>query len=117
MIRGESGCISFFGAISLAKEFRPRNPFGQRVLTRFGEGKGSMKRLLLMSLVSCAGLLPLLAQIQNARVEGNLTDSSLAAVPGAKLTIVNNRTQVKADAESDQTGFFFFPVLQPGMYT
>src|SRR5262249_24135069 len=70
----------------------------------------------------CAGIAGLFAfslfgQIQNARVEGTVTDSSLAVVPGAKLTITNTKTQVKTDAESDQSGFFFFPVLQPGFYT
>src|SRR6266404_5203843 len=76
-----------------------------------------MKRLLWSAAIAGVFALSLIAQIQNARVEGTLTDSSLAAVPGAKLAIVNNRTQVKSDAESDQSGFFFFPVLQPGIYT
>src|SRR5215470_10465370 len=76
-----------------------------------------MKRLLFFA--GLAGLFThsLVAQIQNARVEGNVTDSSAAVVPGAKLTISNNKTQVKTDAESDRDGFFFFPVLQPGIYT
>src|SRR5882724_9076492 len=57
------------------------------------------------------------AQIQNARVEGSVADASHAFIPGAKLTITNVKTQVKTDAESNQEGFFVFPVLQPGIYT
>lgn len=66
--------------------------------------------LLLLSTV-------LSGQIQNARLEGNVLDSSGATIPGAKLSIVNLKTQAKADAESNASGFFFFPTLQPGFYT
>ena len=74
--------------------------------------------LRLLQRAGLAGLisLSLCAQIQNARVEGTVTDSSLAVVPGAKLTITNIKTQVKTEAESDQAGFYFFPVVQPGIY-
>src|SRR2546425_11806320 len=76
-----------------------------------------MKRLLLLSLISCACLLPLFAQIQNVRIEGTVQDAAAAVIPGAKLSIVNLRTHAKLDAESDASGFFFFPSLQPGFYT
>jgi len=59
----------------------------------------------------------LFGQIQNARLEGSVIDSSGATIPGAKLTIVNSKTQVKAQAQSGPTGAFVFPTLQPGMYT
>src|SRR5258708_37341701 len=38
-------------------------------------------------------------------------------IPGLKVLLVNVRTQVKLDAESDASGFYFFPSLQPGFYT
>ena len=56
-------------------------------------------------------------QVQNARLEGTVQDPSGAAIAGAKLTAVNVRTQVKADAESDASGYYTFPLLQPGIYT
>src|SRR5437868_14944697 len=74
-----------------------------------------MRRWLFV-FISCACLLPLMAQIQNARIEGTVQDSSGAVIPGSKLSIVNTRTQVKSDAESDASGFFFFPTVTPGFY-
>ena len=76
-----------------------------------------MRRLLLVLLISCACFLPLIAQIQSARIEGTIQDSSGAVIPGAKLSIVNVRTDVRLDAEADAAGFFFFPALTPGFYT
>ncbi len=61
--------------------------------------------------------LPVLAQVQNARLEGSVQDSSGAVIPGATLSLVNNRTQVKVDIDADAQGFYVFPVLQPGVYT
>ncbi|MEO8025733.1 MAG: TonB-dependent receptor, partial [Bryobacteraceae bacterium] len=76
-----------------------------------------MKRLL--ALTSLAGLLALslFAQIQSSRVEGTVTDSSSAVIPGAKLSLTNTKTQVRVDTEADQQGLFAFPVVPPGFYT
>ena len=41
------------------------------------------------------------AQIQNARIEGIVQDSSGAVIPGAKLYIVNNKTDLKSEAEAN----------------
>ena len=60
---------------------------------------------------------PLWGQIQSARVEGTVIDSSKAAIPGAKLTLLNDKTQVRVDAESDASGFFVFATVTPGFYT
>src|SRR5882762_29891 len=76
-----------------------------------------MRHLLLAVFISCFGLLPLIAQIQNARIEGTVQDTSGATVPGVKLLIVNTRTQAKLEAETEVSGFYFFPSLQPGFYT
>ena len=76
-----------------------------------------MKRSFFVFLITCGVLLPLVAQIQNARIEGTVQDASGAVIPGAKLSIVNIRTQAKLDAEADAAGFYFFPSLQPGFYT
>ena len=59
----------------------------------------------------------LTAQIQNARIEGTVHDSSGAIVPGAKLLIVNTKTQVKAAVEANASGAFVFAAVQPGIYT
>ena len=75
-----------------------------------------MRRLLNVSLASCLVLPLLLSQIQNARIEGTVQDTSGAVIPGAKLSIVNVRTRIHFEGEANAEGFFFFPTLQPGMY-
>ena len=57
-----------------------------------------------------------IAQIQSARLEGTVQDSSGASVPGAKLAIVNTKTQVRIVAESDAVGAYSFLTLTPGFY-
>ncbi len=74
-----------------------------------------MSRFALALLLACGLSLP--AQIQNARIEGSVLDSSGASVPGAKVVVENTRTQVRLDASSDAAGFYFFPTLPPGFYT
>ncbi|MBY0503526.1 MAG: TonB-dependent receptor [Bryobacteraceae bacterium] len=76
-----------------------------------------MKRSFSVFVASCLVLPLLFAQIQSARLEGTVQDSSGAVVPGAKLTIVNNRTQVRLDAEATSAGTYIYPVLPPGFYT
>ena len=61
--------------------------------------------------------LALSAQIQNARVEGTVTDASQSVIPGAKVTIINVKTQAKLETQTNASGFFAFPVLQPGIHS
>ena len=75
-----------------------------------------MFRIPLVSLFALV-IFPLSAQIQDARVEGNVFDSSHALIAGAKLVLTNVKTQVKADAEANASGFFTFPVVPPGFYS
>ena len=75
-----------------------------------------MRRLLNGSLASCLVLPLIFAQVQNARIEGTVQDTSGAVVPGAKLSIVNIRTEVRLEAEANPSGFYTFPTLQPGFY-
>ncbi len=67
-----------------------------------------------------AGLLlsgtTLFSQIQNARMEGNVLDPSGAAIAGAKLAMVNIKTQLKLEATASATGGYIFPSLVPGRY-
>jgi hypothetical protein len=61
--------------------------------------------------------LPSFAQVATARLEGTVLDSTGAAIPAAKLTLVNNKTQVRLDAEANAEGFYIFGSVQPGVYT
>ncbi|MCX6608443.1 MAG: TonB-dependent receptor [Acidobacteria bacterium] len=70
----------------------------------------------MLSLLGGISAFSALAQIQSARMEGTVQDSSGASVPGAKLAIVNTKTQARIAAESDAGGFYSFPTLTPGFY-
>lgn len=52
-----------------------------------------------------------------ARVDGVVQDQSHAAIPGAKLQIVNTQTGVTTDADSNSTGQYVLPFVLPGTYT
>jgi hypothetical protein len=57
-----------------------------------------------------------LGQVPTGRIEGTVKDSSGAAIPGAKLSLANERTQTVVRAEADGEGFYVFPSLQPSVY-
>ena len=74
-------------------------------------------------LAACAVLVifslpaPLLqAQEAEATLSGNVTDSSGAAVPDAKVSVKNLRTGQAADTQTDRSGAFNLPKLAPGDY-
>lgn len=56
----------------------------------------------------------LAAQDYRARVQGIVTDSSDAAVPGAIVTLRNNGTGVSATRPSGPTGSYLFDNVEPG---
>src|SRR5690242_4973626 len=49
-------------------------------------------------------------------IQGVVTDPSGAAIAQAKLTLVNNGTQVTASTTSDASGNYRFVSLAPGSY-
>jgi len=57
------------------------------------------------------------AQTANARLEGNVQDSSGAGIPGAKVIAINSNNQARSVVVGDAGGSFVFPTLQPGKYT
>lgn len=57
------------------------------------------------------------AQTTNGRITGSIQDATGAVIPGASLTLVNNRTDAKAEMQTDAVGGFVFPALPPGVYT
>ena len=58
----------------------------------------------------------LLAQDYRARVQGTVTDSSEAAVAGAKVTLRNINTGIEVVKESAANGHYLFDFVEPGTY-
>ena len=77
----------------------------------------SARRLLVLLLLCCC--LPMLctAQSNRGRISGQVTDSSGAAVPGAKVTIENLGTHVQRVLETNGEGNFVDPNVEPGLYS
>lgn len=72
-----------------------------------------------MSIASFAllALQPANAQILYGGLVGNVTDATSAAVPGAKVTIVQVDTGTTRDTLTNDTGTYRFPTIAAGVYT
>lgn len=56
------------------------------------------------------------AQILYGGLVGNVTDSSSAAVPNAKVTIVHVATGTTRETATNEMGTYRFPTIAPGTY-
>ena len=50
-------------------------------------------------------------------IEGQVTDATAAAIPGATVTITNGDTGLRRPLKTDEEGRFNFPQLRPGTYS
>jgi hypothetical protein len=58
-----------------------------------------------------------LAQSGIGSIQGTITDSTGAVIPGAAIHVINAATSVAADAKSNSAGFYQVPGLFTGTYT
>jgi hypothetical protein len=72
-----------------------------------------MSRIILLGLL---GTLSALAQSNNGRISGTITDNSGAAVANASVTATNIDTHVARKALTDTAGFYVVPNLPVGQY-
>ncbi len=70
---------------------------------------------LAISFGLCVGLI--FAQRDLGTVSGSVTDAQGAAIPNAKVAIVNDATNVTTNNQSNDAGSFTSPALTPGTYT
>ena len=79
----------------------------------------AMKKLLFLSLAVLALSTGLgLAQTSTTgAIAGSVTDSTGAALPGAKVTVTNPGTGAKLTVTANASGHFSASLLQPGVYT
>lgn len=67
-------------------------------------------------LVLLFAALALSGQDYRAKIQGIVTDSSDASVPGAKVTIRNVNTGITAARDSGANGAYLFDNVEPGNY-
>src|SRR5207249_752092 len=76
---------------------------------------------LMLGALSFASLLLLapsaFAQKTSGTITGTVTDPSGAAVPGATVGLVSERTGAARQTVSNEQGSFSFPEVEPGIYT
>ncbi|MGA2987004.1 MAG: carboxypeptidase regulatory-like domain-containing protein [Terriglobia bacterium] len=68
--------------------------------------------LLSLSLTPCT----LRAQSWNSHLEGLITDPSGAVIPRSQVTLKNNASEQVRHTQTDQQGFYTFPLLSVGVY-
>ena len=57
------------------------------------------------------------AQLLQGALDGNVTDSSQAAIVGASVVATNQETQARREIETNSAGGYSLPTLPPGTYT
>jgi len=76
----------------------------------------SARKLIILILLCC---LPILcaAQSNRGRITGQVTDSTGAAIPGAKVTIENLGTHVQRVLTTNDSGNYVYTDVEPGFYS
>ncbi|HWB99950.1 MAG TPA: carboxypeptidase regulatory-like domain-containing protein [Bryobacteraceae bacterium] len=89
------------------------------------EYEGNMKNLHVQCfarfatvLIICvaAGSLPVFAQRDTGTVSGQVVDPNEGLIPGARITLLDQRTGVVRTATSNQEGFYIIPLVPAGVY-
>jgi hypothetical protein len=78
----------------------------------------NIPRLLQLLLIVVAfACLPAQAQTDQGRIVGTVTDSNGAIVPGATVSIKNERTGEERAATTNESGYYIISALKPAVYT
>lgn len=73
-------------------------------------------KVLVTLLAAIVMSVPTQAQELRGRVQGNVTDTSGAVIPAARVTLLNVNTNDSALAETNETGQYLFNSVLPGNY-
>src|SRR5436190_23217891 len=76
-----------------------------------------VKVCLAIAVIVVASLSVLGQATSTGSLTGNVTDPKGAVIAGATVTLVNNETKQRFDAQSNGEGSFTIPSLGSGMYT
>src|SRR5262249_37240260 len=69
-----------------------------------------------LTLILVLAAVPTNAQILYGSLVGNVKDASDAAVGGATVAITNSQTNQTRQTETNDTGSYTLPTLEPGIY-
>lgn len=74
-------------------------------------------RFLLLSALFISGIVSAAAQVDTASVTGQVTDPQGAVVAGARIVITNRATNINAETNTGEEGYYTFTNLRPNLYT
>jgi len=72
----------------------------------------SVSWIMSVSLLMAALASPLAAQVDQAAINGTVTDASGAVIPGARIELVSLATGLRRECTSSNVGLFHFFALQ-----
>jgi Carboxypeptidase regulatory-like domain/TonB dependent receptor len=73
--------------------------------------------LLLLAFALSIPFNAVFAQVDTASLTGLISDSTGAVVPGARVVVVNEGTNIASETVTTEEGYYTFPNLRPGLYT
>ena len=80
-----------------------------------------MRKTALYSTIAAGLIATLSATVAFAQltgqITGTITDPSGSVVPNANIAVVNEQTGIKREAQTNQSGIYTVPLLQPGKYS
>jgi len=76
-----------------------------------------IRRRFLISVVSAIAVLPAIAQIDRAVLEGTVLDPSGAAIVGSSVKILAVDTHISQEQQTNSRGYYRFPGVAVGSYT
>src|SRR5258708_2771852 len=74
--------------------------------------EAAVRHLFLAAFCVCAAL----AQVDSGSISGVVSDTTGAVIPGARVQIVQENTNVATDLLTNASGFYAAPALRPGAY-
>jgi hypothetical protein len=69
-----------------------------------------------MRILTLLALAPLALFAQSTELTGRVTDPSGQLVPGASIRLTQQSTLLALETKSNDSGYYFFPRVQPGLY-
>src|SRR5215469_15303253 len=76
----------------------------------------SKANLAFLVILSASLAFPPGVHAQRASLSGSVTDQSGSAVSGVKITLLNVDQGLKRETNTNESGYFTVPLLQPGHY-
>ena len=77
---------------------------------------GQVGAVIVLGLILAMSAAQVMGQAVNGAFLGTITDSTGAAVSGAKVTITEQNQNVSRSATTNDSGFYSFPDVPPGVY-